>query len=67
MSMTPSCILYIPTKNGKWLKDSQGKLRVYKNANSAIRNLKKEQYDHIQVYVIDYVISRDEFDKDGAE
>ena len=63
MSMTPSNFLYFPLKNGKWLRDSQGKPRVYKSVKSAIKNLKKEEYDHIQVYAIDDVISREEIEK----
>lgn len=65
MSMTPSEFLYFPVKNGEWLRDSQGKPRVYKSVNAAIKNLKKEQYDQIQVYAVDDVLSREEFEKGG--
>lgn len=63
MSMTPSDYLFFPTKNGEWLRDSQGKPRVYKSAKTAINNLKNQQYDHIQIYVVDDVVSREEFEK----
>lgn len=65
MSMMPSRFLYFPVKNGKWLRDSQGKPRVYKSVNAALKNLKKEQYDQVQVYAVDDVLSREEFEKGG--
>lgn len=61
--MKPSDFLYFPVKNGKWLRDSQGKPRVYKSAKSAYKNLKIHEYDLIQVYAIDDVLSREEFEK----
>lgn len=64
--MMPSRFLYFPVKNGKWLRDSQGKPRVYKSVNVALKNLKKEQYDQVQVYAVDDVLSREEFEKGGA-
>ena len=67
MSMMPSRFLYFPTKNGKWLRDSQGKPRVYKSVNAALKNLKKEQYDQVQVYAVDDILSREEFEKGGSE
>ena len=66
MAMTPSKFLYFPVKNGEWLRDSQGKPRVYKSVESAIKNLKKADYDFIQVYAVDDVISREEFEKGGV-
>ena len=67
MSMKPSDYLFFPIKNGKWLRDSQGKPRVYKSVKSAIRNLEREQYDFMQVYTIDDVVSREGFEKGGEE
>lgn len=61
-----SGFLYFPTKDGKWLRDSQGKPRVYKNAKTAHKNLKTKEYDLIQVYAIDDVLSREEFEKGGG-
>lgn len=63
MSMTPSNFLYFPLKNGKWLRDSQGKPRVYKSATAAVKNLKNQDYECIQVYAIDDVLSKEEFEK----
>lgn len=67
MSIEPSKFLYFPVKNGKWLRDSQGKPRVYKSVESAKRNLEKVNYEFIQVYAVDDVISREEFEKGGVE
>jgi hypothetical protein len=60
--MTPSEHLYFPVKDGKWLRDSQGKPRVYKNPKRAFENLKKLEYDAIQIYAIDDVLSREYFE-----
>ena len=60
--MRPSEYLYFPIKNGKWLRDSQGKPRVYKSARLALRNLEKFEYDSIQIYAVDDVVSREEFE-----
>ena len=60
--MKPSEFLYFPTKSGKWILDSQGKPRVYKSPKMLLKNLKPNQYDHIQVYVCDDVFSREEFE-----
>ena len=67
MPLNPSDFLYFPVKNGKWLRDSQGKPRVYKSVKSAMRNLEREHYDFMQIYAIDDVVSREEFEKVGAE
>ena len=55
--------LFIPLKNQKQLTDSQGKPRQYKSGCSAIRNLKNEDYDQMNVYRIDDVVSRVDFEK----
>jgi hypothetical protein len=60
--MKPSEYLYFPTKNGEWLRDSQGKPRVYKRAMSAIKNLKNQDYDSMQIYTVDDVVSREFFE-----
>ena len=65
--LKPSKFLYVPIKNGYWLRDSQGKPRMYKSISSAIQNLKKQNYDYIHIYVIDDEVSREEFEKGGAE
>lgn len=64
--LKPSNFLYVPIKNGYWLRDSQGKPRMYKSVSSAIQNLKKQNYDYIHIYVIDDEVSREEFEKGGA-
>jgi hypothetical protein len=63
----PSDYLYFPIRNGKWLQDSQGKPRVYKSVSQALKNLKKQEYDHIQIYVVDDVLSREEFESEVTE
>ena len=61
--MKPSDYLYFPIKDGEWLRDSQGKPRVYKSATGALRNLEHLKYDHVQIFAIDDVVSREEFEK----
>lgn len=63
--MKPSKFLYFPIRDGEWMRDSQGKPRVYKSASSALRNLCDREYDCIQIYAIDDVLSREEFEKVG--
>lgn len=60
--MKPSDYLYFPIKDGKWLRDSQGKPRVYKSATGAMRNLKHKEYDSLQIYAIDGTLTREEFE-----
>ena len=62
MPMIPSEFLYFPTKNGKWIFDSRGKPRVYKSPRTLLKNLKPQDYDYIQVYACDDVLSRKEFE-----
>ena len=61
--LKPSKFLCFPMKNGKWLRDSQGKPRMYKSMSSAMQNLKKQDYDCINIYVVDDEISREEFER----
>ena len=61
--MTPSEYLFFPTKDGKWLQDSQGKPRVYKSALAAVKNLKKHQYDEMQIYTVDDAVKREDFER----
>ena len=64
MPIRPSDFLYFPVnKNGEWLKDSQGKPRVYRSAMAAFRNLEKQEYVAMQVYAADDILSREEFEK----
>ena len=63
MGITPSKYLFFPIKDGEWLRDSQGKPRVYKSLIQAHSNLKRFEYDSIQIYTIDDVVSKDEFEK----
>ena len=61
MSLKPSRYLFFPIKDGEWLRDSQGKPRVYKSPQSAYRNLERHAYDSIHVYAVADVMSRSEF------
>lgn len=62
MKLEPSEYLYFPTKNGQWLRDSQGKPRVYKSPKALLQNLKPHNYDHVQVYACDDVFTKEEFE-----
>ena len=61
--MKPSKYLFFPIKNGKWLRDSQGKPRVYKTSDGVILNLKNVDYDAIQVFKLDNSVSKEVFEK----
>ena len=61
--MTPSKYLFLPVKDGEWLRDSQGKPRVYKSALAAVKNLKNHQYNEIQIYTVDDVVKREDFER----
>lgn len=62
MKKTPSNFLFVPTKNGALLKDSQGKPRMYKTIGAAIKNLEHKEYDEMVVYHLDDIVSREEFE-----
>lgn len=61
--MMPSKFIFIPIRNGKWLTDSKGKTRIYKTFKRAVQENKDREYDHIQVYMLDDVLSREECEK----
>ena len=61
--MKPSKYLLFPTKNGNWLRDSQGKPRVYKSVSNAVRNLKCFDYDSVQIFALNDVVSKIEFEQ----
>ena len=61
--MKPSKYLFIPLKDGKWLKDSQGKPRIYRSGAMALNNLTHQEYDTMQVFSVEDVLSREEFEK----
>lgn len=61
--MKPSKYLFIPFKDGRWLRDSQGKPRIYKSASMALNYLKRRDYDTMQVFAIDDVMSRESFEQ----
>ena len=63
MLIKPSEYLFIPTKNGRWLRDSQGKPRMYKSAGMAVTMLKNHEWDEIQIYKVDDELSREDFEK----
>ena len=66
LTATRACI-YFPMKNGKWLTDSRGKIRVYKSLKRAVKENKDREYDHIQIFMLDDVLSREYCEKDGAD
>ena len=57
--------LFVPIRNGRTLTDSQGKPRMYKSASVAVQilEIKKQEWDEIKVYVVDDVVSREDFEK----
>lgn len=61
--MKPSKHLFVPLKNGEWLRDSQGRARMYKSQSIALANLKALDYDTMQIFAIDDVLSREEFER----
>ena len=61
--MKPSKYLFVPLKNGEWLRDSQGRARMYKSQSIALANLKALDYDTIQIFAIDDALSREEFER----
>lgn len=63
----PSEYLFFPIKDGKWLRDSQGKPRVYKSPTAALNNLKNHEYDTILVYAIEDIVTKEEFESLQAE
>lgn len=64
MPIAPSDFLYIPVdEKGNWTKDSQGKIRLYKSATAAFRNLQDREYTAIHIYAADDILSREEFEK----
>ena len=66
MGIRPSEFLYFPIKHGAWLRDSQGKPRVYKSLESARKNLKTIDYDFVQIYSAEDIVSREDFEKVGS-
>ena len=61
-TMETSEFLFIPARNGEWLRDSRGKPRVYKSGQSALRNLADREFDTIQMFEC-----IDEFSKECCE
>ena len=61
--MRPSKYLFVPLKNGEWLRDSQGKPRIYKSSAMALSNLRHLDYDIMQIFTIDDEVTREEFEK----
>lgn len=65
--LKPSKYIYIPIKNRRWLSDSQGKPRMYKSVEAAVKNLKNHCYDYIHAYAIDDEVSREVFENSVGE
>lgn len=65
--MKPTKYLFFPTKNGEWLRDSQGKPRVYKTVGGALRNPAHLDYDTMQIFECIDKPSREEFEKTARE
>lgn len=61
--MKPSEYLFVPLKNSKWLRDSQGKPRIYKSSAFARNNLRHLDYDVMQIFAVDDEVSREEFER----
>lgn len=57
--------ILIPTKNGGWLRDSQGNPRMFNSASLAIQilEIEKQEWDEIKIYKIDDDVSREDFEK----
>ena len=63
MLIPTSKVVCFPIKDGKWLTDSKGKVRVYKSVKRAVQENKDREYDHIQVFMLDDVLSREECER----
>lgn len=67
--------IYFPVnKNGEGLKDSRGKVRFYKDILTLVKSCKHRNYDYVEVYAKDDILSREEcesgcipFIKDGED
>lgn len=44
-------MLYVPIKDGSYLLDTKGKLRIYKSIETLEKYLNKSEYDNIITYV----------------
>ena len=65
--MKPIRFLFVPLKNGEWLRDSEGKPRMYKSGALALSNLKNHDYDTMQVFTTDDILTREEFESGYKE
>ena len=53
--------IYFPVnKNGEGLKDSRGKVRFYKDILTLVKSCKHRNYDYVEVYAKDDILSREE-------
>jgi len=58
----PTEYLFVPLKNGEFLRDSRCNPRVYRSASLALKNLIYLEYDVIQIFAIDDVVTKDDFE-----
>jgi len=63
LKIKPTDYLFVPLKNGEWLRDSQGKPRMYKSVAMALKNLTNHDYDVMQIFAIDDIVSKADFEK----
>lgn len=62
-AIKPTKYLFVPLKDGEWLRDSQGKPRIYKSVAMALTNLANHDYDIMQIFSIEDVVNRSDFEK----
>ncbi len=60
--MIPSKILYLPVIKGEFIRDSEGKPRVYTNADAAIFGMKNKAFDEVRIYKLNHVMTRECFE-----
>lgn len=55
-------LLFLPFKDGEWLRNSRGNSRIYKTLPGALRNLKKLDYDSVLIYSNCVNFTKEEFE-----
>jgi len=59
----PTEYLFVPLKNGKLLRDSQENQRIYRSAAFVLSNLANHDYDIMQIFWMDDVLTKADFEK----
>lgn len=60
--LKPCGYLFFPIKDGRFLRDSQGKPRFYNSAEKAVKELERFDYDFMKIYEEHDMVSRRELE-----